>query len=289
MSKRSRISRFAATATAGLSLAVLTACATGYAEAGTPSPGPSGNTSLNPSANISNRTKIEYEIPSCMKQKGFRYVPELPPPATSERLRAISGDLSAMKRFREKYGLGIFSWYVYPDEYKRYFGLFWNSPNNKIADALSETQRKSYEAAWDACLTQASRKILKRDIKSAYDLMKQYEVARSSAINALDAEFAESAKTFRSRLREKGYRVGSLKPSELEHGYLHAEYNKEHDRLTKNSTITLSADQARPFLKREIKAALDDLECGKDFYPAYLSKFTEVNRRVAEEYGFSAL
>ena len=48
---------------------------------------------------------------------------------------------------------------------------------------------------------------------------------------------------------------------------------------------TLTPEEARPYLNKEIKAALDDLECGKDFYPAYLPKEKAVDQQIYEEFG----
>jgi hypothetical protein len=47
----------------------------------------------------------------------------------------------------------------------------------------------------------------------------------------------------------------------------------------------LKPAQARPYLAEEIKAALKDLECGKDFYPAYAPKAMEITSRVFQEFG----
>ncbi|MEU1728538.1 hypothetical protein [Nonomuraea sp. NPDC005692] len=47
----------------------------------------------------------------------------------------------------------------------------------------------------------------------------------------------------------------------------------------------LTPAQAQPYLAKEIKAALDDLECGKDFYRAYTPKVEAITQRIAEEFG----
>ena len=47
----------------------------------------------------------------------------------------------------------------------------------------------------------------------------------------------------------------------------------------------LTPYQARPYLAREIKAALDNLECGKDFYALYTPKKRELDLRVRREFG----
>lgn len=284
MSKPSRISRFTATATAGLSLAVLTACSTGFAAAAEPSPKPSGQQSK--------AVQVEYYVRDCMKQKGFKFIPSIPPPYPSKWLRERSGDLATMKRVREKYGFGIFSDYVYGDQQDKESGLLdWqsaanNGPQNAIENALSKTQLKSYEAAKNVCWAQAAKKILNKNVKSLIELREQRFEAILTSLEPLDIEFAKSARAFTNCLKKKGYQVGPHTPQELQDGFLYMDVIKEMHRVTNNEQKPLSADQARPYLKREIKAALDDLECGKDVYPAYRPKMTEIERRLAEEYGF---
>jgi len=48
---------------------------------------------------------------------------------------------------------------------------------------------------------------------------------------------------------------------------------------------SMTADEARPYLAREIKEALDDLECGKDFYPVYAPRSRDIDHRVYAEFG----
>ncbi|WP_433519512.1 hypothetical protein ACQP2T_30585 [Nonomuraea sp. CA-143628] len=47
----------------------------------------------------------------------------------------------------------------------------------------------------------------------------------------------------------------------------------------------LKPARARPYLDKEIKAALKDLRCGKDFYPAYSPKAIEITSRVYQGFG----
>ncbi|MBE1563446.1 hypothetical protein [Nonomuraea africana] len=47
----------------------------------------------------------------------------------------------------------------------------------------------------------------------------------------------------------------------------------------------LSSEAARPYLTREIRAALDDLECGKEFHPMSSPKRTSLQARVDAEFG----
>jgi hypothetical protein len=49
--------------------------------------------------------------------------------------------------------------------------------------------------------------------------------------------------------------------------------------------LGITPEEARPYLNKEIKAALDDLECGKDFYPAFMPKDEAVGQQINEESG----
>ncbi|MEU1388060.1 MULTISPECIES: hypothetical protein [unclassified Nonomuraea] len=57
----------------------------------------------------------------------------------------------------------------------------------------------------------------------------------------------------------------------------------------RGKTITfrpnLKPAQARPYLDKEIKVALNDPECGKDFYPACSPRAMEIRSRADQEFG----
>ncbi|MEV4186201.1 hypothetical protein AB0J28_32715 [Streptosporangium canum] len=50
-------------------------------------------------------------------------------------------------------------------------------------------------------------------------------------------------------------------------------------------TPGLSPDEARPYLVGEVKAALDDLECGRDFHAAFKPRQQKIHDRVYRKFG----
>ncbi|WP_181870992.1 hypothetical protein [Sphaerisporangium album] len=246
----------------------------------------------------------------CMRRRGFRYVPYLSAYVTpirrdAEEARARdAGEYPAMRRFREKYGFGVFALYAYPRE-------FGNpevetdapvNPNNKITMSLSRTQLAAYWKAGDACYSQAVKMTTGKDVTSFADHMSRAEervdrlVAREldgdRRLAALGADMARC-------LRRKGYPVRSATPSALARRgpeVFHAE-EKALGRAMARPAIeagdlpdhdyapSLTPADATPYLTREIRAALDDLECGRRFYRAYEPGHTAIVRRGYVEYG----
>jgi hypothetical protein len=101
-------------------------------------------------------------------------------------------------------------------------------------------------------------------------------------------------------LKDRGHPIGSTKPSALaDRGRLKFEAEKKPlgelipESMLKKMEVpkgtrwepNLTADQARPYLAREIEDALDDLECGKDFYLAFTPRRVEIQQRAYQEFG----
>ncbi|MEV6986199.1 hypothetical protein AB0M95_33740 [Sphaerisporangium sp. NPDC051017] len=246
----------------------------------------------------------------CMRRRGFRYVPFLSTYVNPIRRDAAearardAGEYPAMRRFREKYGFGIFALYAYPRE-------FGNpqvetdapvNPNNTIAMALSRTQFAAYGKAGDACYSKAVKMTTGKDVTSITDHMIQAneridrlvtrELDGDPRLAALGADMARC-------LRNKGYSVPSGTPSALARRgpeVFHAE-EKALGRAMARPAIeagdlpdhdyfpSLMAADATPYLTREIRAALDDLECGRRFYRAYEPGHAAIVRRAYVEYG----
>ncbi|MGP3958214.1 hypothetical protein ACTWPT_19580 [Nonomuraea sp. 3N208] len=104
-------------------------------------------------------------------------------------------------------------------------------------------------------------------------------------------------------LKGKGYRVDSLRPSDM-HIRGWEEFEAQKRQIALNDDLPEGRDMkgdrgyyeprlpvaaAKQYLAKEVKAALDDLECGKDFYATYLPKFRQVENRVSVEFGGSGL
>ncbi|MFF5213222.1 hypothetical protein [Streptosporangium sp. NPDC000396] len=281
------------TVVVALSLAVLTACGSEPAPAPRPAAAPTPNKASQAARQVE-RIKAD-----CMKQKGFTYTPFVQPPekeSETER-RAEQGDYAAMKEFRAKYGFRVFAAHVYPNDPAS--GAFVREaiapdPNDRYRTALNDTQLEAYQEAEDACFAKGMQKVLHKKVSSLFELVTQlHERSEQIEERELDGDprLVELAVSFGDCLKAKGYPVTSLKPTAMEDRGQEAfrderKAMKEKFGPSENSNLpNLKPDQARPYLVKEIKAALDDLECGKDFYAVYAPKKQEIRLRVRAEFG----
>ncbi|WP_326819243.1 hypothetical protein [Streptosporangium sp. NBC_01756] len=230
-----------------------------------------------------------------MKQKGFTYIPFVRPPLkeTETQRKMEEGDLDAMREFRAKYGYQVFAAHVYPDDLAS--GAFVEEaipadPNDRYRGSLNETQFNAYKEADQACFGKAVKEVLHKTSSAEMNyLMQRLDMIKRLKERELDGDpkIAELAVPFGDCLKSKGYPVPSLKPTAMARRGMEAFRAKEAKfGPGENGSIPdLAADQARPYLAREIKDALDDLECGKDFYAAYTPKEREIKLRVTREFG----
>ncbi|MFI0417560.1 hypothetical protein [Spongiactinospora sp. 9N601] len=290
-------------ACAAVPLALLAACGS----AATP-------TAASPAATGSEtKRKIENIIADCMKGRGFQYVPFVAPPLqpTSEAAgKALTGDHAAMLAHRQKQGYGVFAIYVYPqelgnpmvepDETAKPKVV---NPNHKFIASLSKSQYAAYREAEDRCYADTIKQVTGKRIEGRFDHFEQAEeTAQRTAEQELDgdAELVELAAATASCLKAKGYSVPSTKPTAIaSRGRERFEAvkrpmgekipddvaeglgTKKVERYEPNLTV----EQARPYLDREVKDALDDLACGKDFYAAFLPAQREIEQRVHRDFG----
>ncbi|MGI5486681.1 hypothetical protein [Microtetraspora malaysiensis] len=242
----------------------------------------------------------------CMKSKGFKYVAYVPPEKqkSDEEIKRASGDYQAMQKYRGKFGFGVFAEFVYPKEMGGGAEPEAN-PNVGIQNKLSGAQGASYRKASDACMIVAAKRALGKDLKPGDDFYAQMNRASERAMAAVDSdpELIELAATMAGCLKEKGYPVGKTTPTAMSNRGLFAFLDlsdklgrKQRDlpevappvkdgQLKMTYQPDLSAAEAKPYLDREIKAALDDLECGKDFYAVISPKEEAVNRQIFDEFG----
>ncbi|MFI7225410.1 hypothetical protein ACIBO5_19520 [Nonomuraea angiospora] len=291
--------RFTVTATALLALAALSGCGSAT-ESAAPSPSSTAD---------GKEVQIEAAKADCMKQKGFKYVAYVTPhkPATEDDKSRASGNYQAMRKYREKYGFGVFAEYIYPDTFGTRDAGPDSNPNGKIQSSLSKAQMQAYRKAMDACQVSAANKVLGLKLKSTDDFNRaQFRAsvrARKTTLNT-DPELVELATAMATCLKGKGYAVGDTAPvamSDQGQKTWLAKQDKlgreqmddvpdvappaKDDEVPMYYVPTLNPDEAKPYLAKEIKAALDDLECGKDFYPAYLPKEISVQRQVSAQFG----
>ncbi|MGV9379245.1 hypothetical protein ACWDRB_25735 [Nonomuraea sp. NPDC003707] len=293
--------------TALLALAVLCGCG-GAAETAAAPPSPSAA-----AAAKDKKHQLEAAKADCMKQKGFKYVAWVKPeqPQSDEDRRRDAGDYQAMKKYREKYGFGVFAEFVYPKEMNAPAAQRESpnqDPNMKIQEALSEAQLGAYHKAKDACMVTAGKQVLGVTLKSNLDYYNQIALTRKRATAATldsDPKLVELAGAMATCLKGKGYAVTDTGPTALAKRGQDAFY-KEQDKVGREQDDTvpdvappakkgdnqpinmpsLTAEQARPYLAKEIKAALDDLECGKDFYPVFTPRKSAIDTQVRAQFAY---
>ncbi|MFF5213221.1 hypothetical protein [Streptosporangium sp. NPDC000396] len=275
-----------------LSLAVLTACGSEPASAPVAAP------TRTQGDVAQNAWRMERIKADCMKQKGFTYVPFVMPrqkQSETER-RAEQGDYAAMKELRAKYGFKVFARFIYPGDPQAgdiTREMFPVDPNERIQDALNLTQINAYDNAQKDCTVKAAQEVVHKKVTSQLDLdnqrFKKLDQVMGRELDG-DPRLVELAAPFGDCLKAKGYPVTSLKPTVMAVSKQRAEAifleakklgrGKRHEDLSH-----LAPEQLRPYLVKEIKTALDDLECGKDFYAVYLPKKQEIEQRVQREFG----
>jgi hypothetical protein len=187
--------------------------------------------------------------------------------------------------------------------------------------ALSSAQLESWRTTRDSCYSEAVKKLTGRTVSSEIDLHEQagtmLEQAESRELDG-DARLLDLAGRFGDCLKAKGVRVRSLKPTavgDAGEAAIRTEMSALGDRqlldrgtdpaaLRKTSVAeqggeknapgesvflpSLTPDEAGPYLAGEIKAALDDLECGKDFYAAFQPRERQIRDRIDREFGYHA-
>lgn len=292
--------------TAILALAVLSGCG------GNPAPGAPATEKTSATADSQAKSRqIASVRADCMKQKGFTYIANVSAPRQigEEERKQDSGDYAAMKKWREKNGYGVFAFYVYPQEFANPMVEPEGdapkniNPNNKIQMSLSETQRAAYNDADRTCYQRAVKEATGKKVDSITDHYEQANARSEQLITREldgDPRLVELAASMGNCLKDKGYPIGSTKPSALaDRGRLKFDTEKKPlgeripESMLKKMDVSegarwepnLTADQARPYLARETKDALDDLECGKDFYPVFTPKQIELQQRAYQEFG----
>ncbi|WP_283137386.1 hypothetical protein [Rhizohabitans arisaemae] len=250
-----------------LGLAVLTGCG------GAPAPAADGG-----GATVDKLRERETVIATCMKQKGFSYTPSVSRPKKAE---ANPADYAAMKADRSKHGFGVFSAFVYPRPPEPQAP----DPNRATIDGLSGAKREAYLKTMNECRVTALRQVDGLKVTSLADYQDQMstEIENIDKVLNGDPGLLELAAPFAECLRSKGERVTSTKPIALSFRGVEI-WGGQADRLGKAGTVTAAA--ARPYLAKEIKSALADLECGKDFYAAFIPLQTRLTNEARAKYGF---
>jgi hypothetical protein len=244
------------------------------------------------------QTRMENKRVACMTERGLSYVAALAPkrqwqPGEQERL---AGDLKALRMYRAKYGFGVWAPNVFPkDEVVNPTSL--DNPNNKMLMSLSADKLKKWRAADDACFSQAVKQVLGKTVTSQEDYYAQLESAVENSLSVLDKDkqLMRLGEQFAACLE-----VSATEPTKLD-GLSHTKIVLQASEVAKKAwkgelpkaaqgknvvfRPNLKPDEAKPYLDKEIKAALKDLECGKAFYTAYLPQALAITSRVYQEFG----
>ncbi|WP_433219408.1 hypothetical protein [Microtetraspora malaysiensis] len=264
-----------------LSLALISGCAAEHVEQAAATVSTKGPDS---------RPKMEQIKADCMKQRGFRYVAYVAP----ERPEPDLSTYEAMKTYRQKYGFGVFGQFVDPKDpltgsIESAQGARAADPNPAIEQKLNASQRDAYKKAMDGCYGKAAKEVLHKKVGSRVEGLSLLQGARDyleAEING-DPELVALVPGFADCLAAKGQRVPpAMLPTAMAKrgqdafwGQLDALGKDEHQ------LPELTPAQARPYLDREVKAALEDLECGKEFYTRFAPKYASIDARVWAEYG----
>ncbi|MFI6325385.1 hypothetical protein ACIBG8_48255 [Nonomuraea sp. NPDC050556] len=247
------------------------------------------------------KQRVENMKADCMKSKGFKYIPwviQRREPTEGEKKQA-EGDYAAMRADRARNGFYVYITFV-TNKSEQGEDLVFESPNNKLTAKLSRTQQAAWYEAEGACFAEAAKVVYGKTVKDEQEFWKQYsDLVEKLAERELDGDqhLVELGRTFGDCLKAKGYKVTSLRPTDLaERGRKQVEQeSSELGQKQQGSTKKLEEGsfavpqltpaEAKPYLDKEIKAALDDLDCGRDFYASFIPKQGKLHDRAGAEYG----
>jgi len=254
-------------------LTLLTGC--GGTGTGTPS---SASSAEPPAAagglsdDATKRHNAQKLIADCMKEKGFQY--EVPPPIEMGSSRSIefTGPSSLLKtdeelrQYRQKYGFGIYSAQLYPDDpmVKRPEMNPGNNPNNKIREALDPARQQAWDAAFGSD-PKAGRTepgctdVANEQIYGSSEPDNEAEQARAYEQYRTDPDVVKAAHQYGDCLRGKGYKVASTEPGTIDT----AVFDLINAPMMSGEEV--SAAEAKTRLSDEIKASLADLDCRGDY------------------------
>ncbi|MEV0584257.1 hypothetical protein [Nonomuraea sp. NPDC050310] len=281
-----------------LLLLVVTGCAAGApaGTAGGPAPASPSATATAKSLEEQERAAEEWKA-ACMKRKGFRYVPFVPKrPKTADAAKLDNGDYEATKRYRAKYGFHAFAALVMPkDPQANPASMYDDNPNDKITSKLSESQAASYFKASEKCFVERVKAETGKTVKGYVDHSEQYSKAWEAVTARLldgDARLADLAVAYADCLKGQGIKVTSAKPSKIGRAAsdlifdeLWALGKKQYPKATMNYMPRMTPEEAKPYFAKEVRTALADLDCGREFDEAARPKQKEVGEIMDREWG----
>jgi hypothetical protein len=288
----------------GLAVPVLAGCGGSKGTGAKPAPAGDGGTQTTTSADgapqltvpdgADDDTKKQYimenAIADCMKKQGFTYTPHVTT-ATAGSTDGLDGeDYAQAKKFRQKYGFGIYAASVYPDDPQlptSKAGARGNATADEDEKGLTPAQDQAYNDALSGrppanaktkaeadkiggCEEKGRAKAYGPALSAAAEKKQEQARDEKNSENGLalngDVQLVDLAQKFASCLTQQGITVTTTQPTGI----------VDMVRLNAAAAIPehheMSKAQAMPLLTKDIDLALKDLECGKQFRAAYFPK-----------------
>ncbi|NUW44444.1 hypothetical protein [Nonomuraea rhodomycinica] len=255
------------------------------------------STSPETQAAYEKKAAVEQTRVACMKEQGLTYLAQ---PVTKRKRQPgererITGDYAALRAYRAKYGFGVWSPLVFPRD-PVVNPVSGENPNNDTMMAMSAEELKKWRAADDRCFAKAAEQHLGKTVTSYDGYLTRLDAALDASLVPLDED---GQLTRLGRQFAKCLGVGQAKPSVL--AVLgRSQYTKQAGEVARKNwkgelpkapegrTIILKPQlkpaEAKPYLDKEIRSALKDLECGKSFYAAYSPRAWAAKERVYQEF-----
>ncbi|MFH8625889.1 hypothetical protein ACH4A8_29050 [Streptomyces vietnamensis] len=288
---------------AAISVIALSGCSDdGGAVAMPDASSPSGSASAAPSsgaelaipADANEETRKQYveqnALAACMRAKGFVYTPHVTRYDQDALSEGDGRDYAAAKKYREKYGFGIWAGAVYRNDPNVWGSQAYNdkdtSPNAAYVAALSPAQRKAYDEAFGkttrngkrvqaGCVKEADEKAY-GPAKSQAEIDKQNAEDRQRSLDAQqalngDPQLVSLAQQYASCLTKEGIEVTTTQPTSIG-DMVKFQVSSQ---TPGGGVLSVDKSEAVSKLTREIDLAGKDLTCGKAFRAAYFPKLAQ--------------
>ncbi len=235
---RSRAARrLAATAAVSL-LPLLAACGNDAgvesrsSDSGTTAAGSSGQLDVPADANadLKKRYLLENAIAACMKKQGFTYTP-VAPEDPAESWATNGADYALTKKYRQKYGFGVYAGIVYPNDAAASGRTAAQrdsdrTPNADYVNTLTPEQKTAYNKAlggppdaktgqknWTGCQGEADKKVYgSASVQERSTTTAGQNQANAQALNG-DPQLVALAQTYASCLKKEGVTVTTTQPT----------------------------------------------------------------------------
>ncbi|MFF4761278.1 hypothetical protein [Streptomyces sp. NPDC001292] len=221
----------------------------------------------------------ENTIAACMRAEGFTYTPHVAPEDSGAANPVDGEDYASAKKYRQKYGYGLWARVVYRNDPKLNDAGPPN-PDSAYLHALPMSQQLAWKAALagetgnGGCSKKGREKAYGPD-KSKAEVEKQAAeereryLANQQALNG-DSQLVALAQSYASCLTKEGINVTTTQPTSIGEMVKFQVGNQQ-----PANPESVGAAQARTKLNQEIGLALKDLACGKDFRAAYFPKYAK--------------